>query len=459
MPSDGDLPCSLGRYTLYDVIGAGGMASVHIGRVRGDGGFTRTVAIKRLRGDLRADPDFVARFLDEARLSSRVRHPNVVQTLDVVTMQNELFVVMEYIHGESLDKLWELARARGERVPPDVAVTLLVGVLRGLQAAHEATSVDGQPLHVIHRDVSPQNILVGADGLPRILDFGVAKAAGRLVATREGRILGKLAYMAPEQLRGQPTRQSDIYAAAVVLWELLTGERMFLDENAANIVAAAHSADVPPPSEAKPYSGGYGRFDAAMLDAVVMRGLARDPNERFADARDMARSLEQVLVLKPPRDIGDWVEHLASPALEDRARRIERIEAVGEWPATTDAAKNRRAGASWRSPPRRWLAGTSAIGAALAVAVAASPRGSRPVATTAAGPPPPQAVASEAAELQMATDSQRTAPAPHDPPSVTQTPHAPIRPAVRATYRPSPCDPPFSLDEAGRKIFKEACLR
>src|SRR5580658_8361717 len=184
----------IGRYVLYDEIASGGMASVHIGRLLGPAGFSRTVAIKRLHAHYAKDPAFVAMFLDEARLAARVRHPNVVSTLDVETKNAEIFLVMDYIQGESLSKLLRAAREAGAPVPGAVASAILGGVLYGLDAAHDATDEGGRPLRIVHRDVSPQNVLVGVDGISRVVDFGVARAASKLSTTQSGQLKGKLAY-------------------------------------------------------------------------------------------------------------------------------------------------------------------------------------------------------------------------------------------------------------------------
>src|ERR1700722_14969633 len=218
-----------GRYALYAEIASGGMATVHLGRLMGTGGFSRTVAIKRLLPQLARDPDFVAMFMDEARVAARIRHPNVVPTLDVLAADGQLLLVMEYVHGESLGRLLRTLRAERKRVPPAIASAILCGALHGLTAAPEAkSSGEGEPLGIVHRDVSPQNVLVGVDGVARVLDFGIAKAAGRTQTTREGNVKGKFAYMAPEQMNGEAVgRATDVYAAAVCLWETLTGERLF----------------------------------------------------------------------------------------------------------------------------------------------------------------------------------------------------------------------------------------
>src|SRR5581483_5010714 len=181
------------RYVLSAVIGRGGMARVHLGRLIGADGFSRVVAIKRLHPHLAEDKVFARAFIDEARLASRVRHPNVVQTLDVAREGDELLLVMEYVPGASLATLTRIAQERGEPIPPKIIAAILSGALIGLHAAHDAEDERGEPLHLVHRDVSPQNILVGADGITRVLDFGIAKAAGRLQTTMDGNIKGKIA--------------------------------------------------------------------------------------------------------------------------------------------------------------------------------------------------------------------------------------------------------------------------
>src|SRR5262245_60378789 len=226
-----------GRYVLYDEIASGGMGSVYLGRLEGPGGFSRTIAIKRMHPHLAKDPEFAAMFLDEARVAARIAHPNVASTLDVVHWEGQLLVVMEYIHGQSLAKLMSELRAAGKRVSLPVAISVIVDVLHGLHAAHEAKTPTGVPLDVVHRDVSPQNVLAGLAGLARLLDFGVAKASSQLPSTKDGRIKGKLAYMAPEQLMREPIdRRTDIFSASVVLWESLVGKRLFSGDSEGDTV-------------------------------------------------------------------------------------------------------------------------------------------------------------------------------------------------------------------------------
>jgi serine/threonine-protein kinase len=312
----------LGRYALFEEIASGGMATVHFGRLLGVVGFAKTVAIKRLHPQLARDPEFVSMFLDEARLAARIRHPNVVSTLDVVALEGELFLVMEYVQGESLRQIERTATEQGVRIPPPIVATILVGVLHGLHAAHEATNEHGEALGIVHRDVSPQNVLVGVDGVPRVFDFGVAKAAGRAQTTREGQLKGKLAYMSPEQLMGIAIeRPSDIFAASAVLWEALVGRRLFKGDSEGEVVRKVLDAQVERPSKLVPEL-------PPQLDAIVLRGLARNPSDRFATAREMARALEKCIPLAPASEVGEYVEKLAAKTLSQRAERMAQIEST-----------------------------------------------------------------------------------------------------------------------------------
>src|SRR5678809_682194 len=223
---------TIGRYELHAQLASGGMASVYLGRLIGAAGFAKCVAIKRLHPHLAEDPDFVTAILEEARLAERVKHPNVVATIDVVAEAEGLLLVMEYVHGQTLARLLRSANEAKLPCPPAIAARMLHDVLLGLHAAHNAVDATGRPLCIIHRDVSPQNVIVGADGVTRLVDFGVAKAFGSIGHTREGHLKGKVPYMAPEILRfEQPSPQTDIWAAAVVLWETRCARRLFKGES------------------------------------------------------------------------------------------------------------------------------------------------------------------------------------------------------------------------------------
>lgn len=320
-PSKGlKAPAIVDRYAIFEEIASGGMATVHLGRLLGDGGFARIVAIKRLHPHLAGDSEFAAMFMEEARLAARIRHPNVVPTLDVVTAGKDLLLVMEYVHGVSLAALLTASRRSGKPVAPHLIAGVVAGALEGLHAAHEACNERGELLGLVHRDVSPENILVGVDGTPRILDFGVAKAVGKIHSTRAGQVKGKLSYMSPEQVRGHlVTRQSDLFSTAIVLWEALTGQRLFPGNNAAEILV--HVLDAP---LVRPRS--LSRDVPARLDDLVMKGLSRDPADRFSTAREMAMALEAAVPIAPGRAIAAWVLAMSSETLADRAALLARIE-------------------------------------------------------------------------------------------------------------------------------------
>lgn len=318
----------VGRYALYDKLAAGGMATIHVACTLGAVGFSRVVVVKRLHTKLATERGLVAMFVDEARIASRVRHPNVIPMLDVVAEDGELFLVMEYAHGESLARLVaKAATDGGAEIPLSIVSAVGVGMLEGLHAAHEATSERGEPLALVHRDVSPQNVIVGVDGIARVFDFGVAKAAVRIYETDDGTLRGKCAYMSPEQITNRPIdRRTDIWAAGVVLWEMVTRRRLFVCGQLADYIDAIAKAPIPPPSE-------YASTPAA-FDRVIAKALERDPARRYATAREFATALEEAVAPSNPRTIGDWVQSLAAEAITHRAELVKRIEQATNDPET-----------------------------------------------------------------------------------------------------------------------------
>jgi serine/threonine-protein kinase len=309
---------AIGRYVLYDQIGSGGMATVHFGRLRGPAGFARTVAIKRLHPHLASNPQFASVFVSEARLAARVRHPNVVSLLDVIGLESgELLLVMEYVHGETLAALLGAARVGAAAVPPALASAIMVGVLRGLHAAHEAVNEGGLALGLVHGDVSPRNIIVDTDGAARVLDFGVAKIGSG--AARGLSRLGTPGYMSPEKLEGDRfDRRADVFSAGAVLWEMLCLRRLY------------PRAERGPASE-RPPVGAPSTFNPEVspaLDAVVLRALRASQEERFPTARAFAVELERACPPAPSHVVSAWVTSMRGPALERRARELARIETV-----------------------------------------------------------------------------------------------------------------------------------
>jgi serine/threonine-protein kinase len=319
-PTAGKSAMIVGRYAIHDEIASGGMATVYFGKLVGPVGFTRAVAIKRLHPHFAKDPEFVAMFLDEARLAARIRHPNVVPTLDVVSTEGELFLVMEYVHGEPLHRMIRRVVATNTTIPPRIVASLFAGALLGLHAAHETKDERGHSLGIVHRDVSPHNLMVGADGVTRVLDFGVAKAAGRLQMTREGQLKGKLAYMAPEQLgAGIVNRLTDIYAAGVCLWETLTCKRLFEADSEGQLIQKVLEGRWQPPTQVV-------RSIPRAFDDIVARALDKDPSKRFQSARELAIALERSGDLAPASEVGEWVESIAREELDRRAAKLAEME-------------------------------------------------------------------------------------------------------------------------------------
>jgi serine/threonine-protein kinase len=484
VPYDGHAhPRTVGRYVLYGELAAGGMATVHFGRLSGPVGFSRTVAIKRLHPQYAKDPEFVTMFLDEARLCGRIRHPNVVPTLDVVATEGEIFIVMEYVAGEALSKLMKTAYQRQVPIPARVAATIMSSVLHGLHSAHQTKDEHGRELGIVHRDVSPQNVLVGSDGTTRVLDFGVAKAAGRIQTTRDGQVKGKIAYMPPEQLSGGlVTRQSDIYAASVVLWEALTGHRLFDGETEAIVLVRAIEGKVDPPSMFNP------QLDYT-TDAVVMRGLARDPAHRYATARDMALAIEQTIGLASPYEVGEWVESVAAEEIARRARMIADIESasmnasaprIGLAPQPAEPPHSQVSSISVSRPaistpaPQKNRGLARAFGATAAVlAIAGFALGGlalqekltggayRGVANEVAREVRGLTIVRPPSSLSKANAAVGAAAAEAPKPPVGRPPAAPPPPVAAKPPKTNPaCDPPFTIDPAtGRKKYKIECLK
>ncbi|EYF02419.1 serine/threonine-protein kinase [Chondromyces apiculatus] len=276
----------LDRYELIGEIASGGMASVFLARLGGAGGFQRFVAIKRLHPHLASEAEFIEMFLDEARLAAGIHHPHVVPILEVGTTEAGYYLVMEYIEGDTMARVLARAASGGKMVPRSVVVRILLDALAGLHAAHELTGADGKPVQLVHRDCSPQNILVGVDGCTRLTDFGVARAMSRLSSTRPDRMKGKLAYMSPEQTRGgQMDRRSDLFAMGAVLWESLAGRRLFKADSEGATLSRIMNDPIPKLRDAAPSA-------PAMLEAVCARALERDLAKRYQSAAEMAEALE-----------------------------------------------------------------------------------------------------------------------------------------------------------------------
>lgn len=317
----------IGRYALFEQFATGGMATVHFGRLDGAGGFSRVVAIKRLLPHLLANSEFTEMLLNEARLAARVRHPNVVATLDVVASKGDVLLVLDYVEGEALSTLCRAqAKEKRDLISVPIAVGIMQDVLHGLLAIHEATDEKGRALDLVHRDISPPNVLVGVDGVARVLDFGIAKALQHLDDSVTGRRMGKMGYMSPEQIRGERlTQRSDIFSTGIVFWELLAMRRLFPADQPEERMESILRGNYPRPSSLRPDV-------SPELDAVVMKALELSPEARFATIREFSAALEPAARVATRREIGDWVSELAHGALADRTRMVARLENWAERP-------------------------------------------------------------------------------------------------------------------------------
>ncbi len=309
-----EFPQPFGRYMILGRLGTGGMADALLAMLQGTMGFQKPVVLKRMHASLGRDSHFVKMFLDEARLAARLGHANVVATSEVGECDGHYFIAMDYLEGVSLDRVARKYIHEGREVPLGLLLRVLCDCLEGLHYAHELPDFDGTPLGVVHRDVTPSNLFVTSIGVSKVLDFGIAKASTQDEATRTGMLKGKLAYMSPEQFYDAPIdRRSDVWAMGVVVWEMVTGRRLFKGANDAQTYRNIMGAEIPP-------VGTY-RADAPHeLDAVIARATARDRNHRFSTAEEMRFALEHVLRTR----LGN-TSH-AEVAAEIRARFADTLE-------------------------------------------------------------------------------------------------------------------------------------
>ncbi|ATB37985.1 serine/threonine protein kinase [Cystobacter fuscus] len=277
---------SYGKYQLLKRIATGGMAQIFLARERGQ---NRLLVIKRILPHLADNEEFVQMFLDEARIAARLDHPHIVQIYDLGSQDDSFFIAMEYIHGEDLRRVWKRAERSGQLIPVPFVCRALSEACAGLDHAHKKVDANGKPLNIVHRDISPQNILLTFDGRTKVVDFGIAKAADQATETRSGVLKGKYSYMSPEQAAGEKVdRRSDIFALGVVLYELLTGTRLFKRSNDVITLQAVIECKVLPPSQVNPRV-------PRDLDPIVMKALEREPGDRYPEAVQLQRALEQWL--------------------------------------------------------------------------------------------------------------------------------------------------------------------
>jgi serine/threonine-protein kinase len=312
----------LDKYRLIAELGHGGMAEVFLAVVSGPAGFNKLVVVKQIRAELADDPEFLNMFLDEARLAARLSHPNVVQTNEVGHVGNRYFIAMEYLDGQPLNRVLQRFKRDNTALPLAMHIRILIDVLAGLHHAHELADYDGTPLEVVHRDVSPHNVFVTYDGQIKVVDFGIAKAMNSSSETRAGVIKGKVAYMSPEQARGDRVdRRSDVFAVGVMLWEAMTGQRLWKGLTDVAMLHRIIKGEIPSPCTIK-------ADISERMEAVCMKALIPNREERYASAADFQNALEDLLTEMGERvsvrDIGKLVSKTFD---QDRVRIKSVIEA------------------------------------------------------------------------------------------------------------------------------------
>jgi eukaryotic-like serine/threonine-protein kinase len=411
----------IGRYEVVGELAQGGMAEILLGRLTGPSGFERVVVVKRILKRYATSPSFVSMFLDEARIAASIRHPNVVQVFELGQEGDDLFLVMDYLEGESLASLLRRLVARGETLPIACAGYLAEQALAGLHAAHELRGADGSLQGVVHRDVSPDNVFIGYDGTVRLLDFGIAKAADRITRTEAGELKGKFAYMSPEQCAGRPLdRRSDLFSLAVVLFEALTLRKLFRRPSTLATMRAVLDDPIPRVRD-------FRAECPAEVDAVVARALERNLASRHANALELRAALREALQrttpdASPDQSLAAMMQALFADRIAEKSDMLSRLrdgssisvvpvpEVDLEVELPSVALLETR-----RERPRRSWVWPSAIGAAVVVAISiagivfasSSPAES---ARAPAEEPPPTAPAPEetarGSKVRIAVDSR-----------------------------------------------------
>lgn len=316
----------LGKYEIVRGLAVGGMAELYLARTTGMQEFRRVVALKRIHPKYTASPEFTSMFVDEARLVARLEHPNVAQVFDIGRDEAGLFFTMEYVHGPDVRRILQTAQLRDKQVPIEHGIAIVVAAARALDAAHNKRARDGTPLGIVHRDVSPSNVLVSFDGVVKVIDFGVAKAKQRKTKTRDGTIKGKVSYMSPEQGRGDVLDcRSDIFSLGILLWELTTTRKLYFGNSDFAILRQIVHRDAPRPSALVP------KYPPA-LEAIVMRALSRNIGKRYQSAREFADALDELREDKGNTgalaDLGLYVRHTFPDALEAGQKLTEWCERV-----------------------------------------------------------------------------------------------------------------------------------
>ena len=319
-------PVRYGPYLLLDRINVGGMAEVFRGKTAGVEGFERLVALKRILPNIAADPDFVEMFVEEAKLVVQLQHANIAQVYDLGRAEGTYYIAMEYVSGTDLRSMWDRARGRNRLLPIAMSCYIMQRVCEGLDAAHRKKDNDGSEISLVHRDVSPQNILVSYEGEVKLIDFGIARAANRVSKTQAGVLKGKFGYMSPEQVRGiELDNRSDIFACGVVLYELLVGDRLFLGESDFSTLEKVRNVEMVPPTR-------LNKSLSPHLERIVMKALAKNREDRYRWANEMAEDLQRYLfATNQPfsrTDMQRYMQQHFRTEMSQERERVERYKAI-----------------------------------------------------------------------------------------------------------------------------------
>jgi hypothetical protein len=334
-------PIPFGKYYLLERINVGGMAEVFKAKAFGVEGFERLLAVKRILPNIAEDEEFITMFIDEAKIAVQLQHANIAQIFDLGKVDDSFFIALEYVHGRDLRSIFDRMRTKGEALPISLACYVIMQVCEGLDYAHNKRDGQGRELHLIHRDISPQNVLIGYEGEVKLIDFGIAKAAGKASTTQAGILKGKFGYMSPEQVRGLPIdKRSDIFAVGIVLYELLTGERLFVGETDFSTLEKVRNVEIVPPSS-------YNKKIPQELERLILKALARDPEDRYQNAIDLHDDLQSFLYsvgeFFSRKDLAAWMKKSFAAEIEDENAKLEQFQQVGPVAAPTAEVSRRAA--------------------------------------------------------------------------------------------------------------------
>jgi serine/threonine protein kinase len=344
-------PLPFGKYYLLERINVGGMAEVFKAKTFGVEGFERLLAVKRILPNIAEDEEFITMFIDEAKIAVQLQHANIAQIFDLGKVDDSFFIALEYVHGRDVRSIFDRMRSRGEVVPIAMACYIVMQVCEGLDYAHNKRDGQGRELHLVHRDISPQNVLIGYEGEVKLIDFGIAKAAGKASKTQAGILKGKFGYMSPEQVRGLPIdRRSDIFAVGIVLYELLTGERLFVGESDFSTLEKVRNVEIMPPSS-------YNKKIPPELERLVLKALARDPEDRYSNAIDLHDDLQSFLYsigeFYSRKDLSAWMKKTFAVEIEEDNAKLEQYRQIAAPVAASPEGSRRSALAGTGMSPSR----------------------------------------------------------------------------------------------------------